>query len=110
VSRESIKIAFLVAALNNLDLMSCDIGNAYLNATCREKIWFVAGAECSPDLHGCVCKLVRALYGLKLSGAAWMAMFAESIVNIMDFKPTRADADVYMRKNFRNDGIPYYKY
>jgi hypothetical protein len=34
VSRESVKIAFLIAALNGLDLMSCDIGNAYLNAKC----------------------------------------------------------------------------
>jgi hypothetical protein len=58
VSRESVKIAFLIAALNDLDIMSCDIGNAYLNAKCREKIWFVAGAECGPDLQGCVCKLV----------------------------------------------------
>jgi hypothetical protein len=58
VSRESVKIAFLIAALNDLDLMSCDIGNAYLNAKCRERIWFVAGAECGPDLQGCVCKLV----------------------------------------------------
>ena len=61
VSRESIKIAFLVTALNDLDIMSCDIGNAYLNAPCREKIWFVAGAECGPELHGSVCKLVQAL-------------------------------------------------
>ena len=110
VSRESVKIAFLVAALNGLDLMSCDIGNAYLNAKCREKIWFVAGAECGPDVQGSVCKLVRALYGLKSSGAAWRAMFAEFIINAMGFKPTRADADVYMRKNFRNGGNPYYEY
>ena len=34
VSQESVKIAFLIAALNGLDLMSCDIGNAYLNAKC----------------------------------------------------------------------------
>ncbi len=58
VSRESVKIAFLIAALNGLDLMSCDIGNAYLNAKCQEKIWFVTGAECGPDLQGSVCKLV----------------------------------------------------
>ena len=58
VSRESVKIAFLIAALNDLDIMSCDIGNAYLNAPCREKIWFVAGKECGPDLEGKPCKLV----------------------------------------------------
>ena len=110
VSQESVKIAFLIAALNGLDLMSCDIGNAYLNAKCREKIWFVAGAECGPDLQGCVCKLVWALYGLKSSGTAWRAMFSEFVINVMGFKPTRADADVYMRRNLRNGGTPYYKY
>ena len=110
VSRESVKIAFLVAALNDLDIMSCDIGNAYLNAPCREKIWFVAGAECGPELHGSVCKLVRALYGLKSSGAAWRAMFSAFITNCMGFTPTRADADVYIRKNHRNGGEPYYEY
>lgn len=110
VSRESVKIAFLVAALNDLDIMSCNIGNAYLNAPCWERIWFVAGVECGPDLQGHVCKLVRALYGLKSSGAAWRAMLVEYIINKMDFRPTQADADVYMRKNFRNGGQPYYEY
>ena len=61
VSRESVKIAFLIAALNDLDIMLCDIGNAYLNAPCREKIWFVAGPECGPTLQGKPRKLVQAL-------------------------------------------------
>jgi hypothetical protein len=39
----SVHIAFLLAALNDLDIISCDNGNVYLNAPCREKIWFVAG-------------------------------------------------------------------
>lgn len=32
VSRNSVRIAFLVAALNDLDILATDIGNAYLNA------------------------------------------------------------------------------
>ena len=32
VSRESVRIAFLVAALNDLDIVMFDIGDAYLNA------------------------------------------------------------------------------
>jgi hypothetical protein len=63
VSRDSVRIALLVAALNNLDIMACDIGNAYLNAPCREKIWFVAGPEFGSK-QGQVVKVVRALYGL----------------------------------------------
>ena len=110
VSRESVKIAFLVAALNDLDIMSCDIGNAYLNAPCREKIWFVAGKECGPDLEGKPCKLVRALYGLKSSGAAWRAMFSHFIINTLGFLPTRIDPDVYYRKNYRPNGEAYYEY
>lgn len=110
VSRESVKIAFLIVALYKLDNMTCDIGNAYLNAPCRENIWFVAGAECGPKVQGMVCKLVRALYGLKSSGAAWRAMFSAFIINGMNFKPTRANPDVYMRKNFHNGGTAYYEY
>jgi hypothetical protein len=43
VSRDSVRLAFLIAALNGLSVVSCDIWNAYLNAPCREKIWFQAG-------------------------------------------------------------------
>jgi hypothetical protein len=32
VSRDSVRIALLIAALNGLQIMSCDIQNAYLNA------------------------------------------------------------------------------
>jgi hypothetical protein len=45
VSRESIHISLLLAALNDLNVMSDDISNAYLNADTKEKVWFRAGAE-----------------------------------------------------------------
>jgi hypothetical protein len=34
VSRESVRLAFLIAALNDIDIISCDMENAYLNAKC----------------------------------------------------------------------------
>jgi hypothetical protein len=37
-------------------------------------------------------------------------MFSEFIINIMGFKPMRADADVYIRRNVCNGGTPYYEY
>lgn len=49
VSRDSVRLAFLIAALNDLEISSCDIGNAFLNAECREKIWFEAGSELGQD-------------------------------------------------------------
>ena len=39
VSRETICIAFLIASLNDLDICAANIGDTYLNAECKEKIW-----------------------------------------------------------------------
>ena len=45
VARDSVRIALTIAALNGLDILSCDIQNAYLTAECREKIYTIAGPE-----------------------------------------------------------------
>ena len=39
VSRDSVRIAFLLASLHDLDIFACDIFNEYLNAKCGEKLW-----------------------------------------------------------------------
>ena len=72
--------------------MTCNVRNAYLNASCREKIWFVAGTE-HGEKKGKAMVLVRALYGLKASGASWREMFADTLLS-MNFIPTQADPDV----------------
>lgn len=108
VSRDSVRIAFLIAALNDLDVIACDVGNAYLNAPCREKIWFVAGPEFG-SRQGTVIKIVRALYGLKSSGASWRSMLNSSILEI-GFEATVADPDVYRKANAKGNGFKYYEY
>ena len=45
VSRDSVRLILLVAALNGLNIMACDIQNAYLMADCSEKIWTIDGLE-----------------------------------------------------------------
>jgi hypothetical protein len=84
----------LTAALNDVDVMKCDIGNAYLNAPCREKIWFVTGLEFG-SRQGRVVKIVRALYGLKSSGTSWQSVLKQTILEDLQFKPTIADPDAY---------------
>ena len=108
VSRDSVRLAFLIAALNDIEIIACDVGNAYLNAPCREKVWFVAGPEFG-SRQGSVIKVVRALYGLKSSGAAWREMFNGTILE-MGFVPTIADPDVYRRANAKENGFKYYEY
>ena len=45
VSRESVSIAFLLVLLNDLEIFAYDIGNAYLNAKFRDKLWTEYGTE-----------------------------------------------------------------
>jgi hypothetical protein len=45
VSRDSVRIFFLLAALNDLEVMAADIQNAYLSAPAMEHHWTRAGPE-----------------------------------------------------------------
>ena len=108
VSRDTVRIAFVIAALNGLDVSSCDIGNAYLNAPCREKIWCVAGTEFGSD-KGKVLQVVRALYGLKSSGASWRAMFAQTL-NDFGYQSSKADPDLWYKPKTKPNGDEYYSY
>ena len=51
VSRDSVRIALTMAALNGLTVMACDIQNAYLTADCHEKIWTRAALQPRPSLN-----------------------------------------------------------
>jgi len=107
VTRDSIRLAFLIAGLNGLKVLAADVTNAYLNAPCREKIWFEGQIETGPD-KGKILIVVRALYGLKSSSAAWRADLAR-VLREMNFDSTLADPDVWIRKARRENGDDYYE-
>ena len=52
--------------------------------------------------------MVRDLYGLNSSGAAWRSMFEETFRD-MDFVPTVVDPDVYCRQASNPNGEYYYE-
>ena len=104
ISRDSIRIALTIAALNELSVMACDMQNVYLTAECRERIWTRAGPE-----FGSIMLVKKVLYGLKGSGAAFRAHLAEKLHDI-GFIPTRADPDVWRQPAVKPDGFEYYEY
>ena len=53
-----------------MEVWAEDIGNAYLEATTREKLYIVAGPEFE-ELQGQILAIHKALYGLKSSGLRW---------------------------------------
>jgi hypothetical protein len=103
VSRDSVRIALTIAALNGLEVLACDIQNAYLTAPCREKIWTIAGPEFGSEC-GQLMLITRALYGLKSSGAAFRAFLAETLYEL-GYVPSKADPDVWMRPAVKPNGF-----
>ena len=108
LSHNSIQIALTIAALNEVEVMACDIQNAYLTADCREKNWTRAGPEFGSEA-GMIRFILKALYGLRSSGAAFHAHLAETLYDI-GLVPTRANPDVWRRPAVKEDGYEYYEY
>ena len=96
-----------IAALNGLEILACDIQNAYLSAPCREKVYCIAGPKFGSDA-GKVMVVKMALYGLRSSGASFRAMLADTIWK-MQYRPSKADPDVWLRPAAIPDRRKYYK-
>ena len=84
-----------LAELNGLLLWSTDIGNAYLEATTKEKVCIIAGPEFG-SLEGHLLLIHKALYGLRSSGLRWHERFADTLRS-MGFFPSKAEDDIWMR-------------
>jgi hypothetical protein len=78
VSRDSVRLFFLLAALNNLKVLSADIQNAYLTAPIKEKYWYRTGLEFGSN-QGRPAKIVRALYGLPSAGFRFRSHLASKL-------------------------------
>ena len=102
VSRDSVRIMLMIAALNDLKIEGADIENAYLTAPCREKVWMKGGIEFG-DLENEILIIEKALYGLKSSGAAFRAFLAQTF-DKMGFTSSVADPDIWMRPAMKSDG------
>ena len=109
VSKETVRIAFTYAALNDLDIFAADIKNAYLQAPITEKYWTRCGPEFGPELEGSVAYIVRALYGTKCGGRDFRNHLRECM-EMLGYESCLADPDLWIRKSSTDEGIKYYEY
>jgi Reverse transcriptase (RNA-dependent DNA polymerase) len=107
VTRESVRIGFLLAAVDGVRMLSCDIGNTYLNADTNEKVYTIAGPEFGGE-QGQVMIIKKALYGLKTSGKEWRELFAGTLSDFK-FRSTYGDPDVWLRGAVHSDQHRYYE-
>eukprot|EP00957_Ditylum_brightwellii_P092664 7055790-Ditylum_brightwellii.AAC.1 len=88
------RMMIFLAELNGMKLLSADIGNAYLEAYTDEKECFIAGHEFKDyGYEGHLMLIMKALYGLKTSGARFHEKFADTMYQL-GFMPSKADSDV----------------
>ena len=79
VTLKGMRMCMLIAEMNGLKTMAGDVGNAYLEAYTREKIYFIARPEFG-ELEGTIMIIIKALYGLKTSGARYREHFADYLL------------------------------
>jgi hypothetical protein len=108
VTRESVRIALLIAALKDMSVLGADISNAYLNAPTTKTVWTILGAKWGSDA-GKKAIIVRALYGLKSSGAAYRNHLA-SYIRLFDFRSCLADPDVWYPIAKKDNEEEFYEY
>ena len=89
------ELSIFLAKLNNMEPCGADIGNAYLEATIKEKIYIVAGPEFE-ELQGHILVIHKALYELKSSGLRWSYRIHDIMLQ-QGFETCRADPCVWLR-------------
>jgi hypothetical protein len=108
-SRQSVRIALTLAALNDFDVKMAYIENSYLTAPITEKVGTVLDPKFGDDA-GKRALIVRDLYGLKSAGAALRNHLAECMKHL-GWHPCRADRDLWMKAETRpDDGVLYWDY
>ena len=96
VSRDSVRIALTIAALNGLKVLACDIQNDFLTEKCREKCYTISGPEFGSD-KGKLMLITCALYRLNTSSAS-LRSYLEDTLCELGYTPTKDDPNVWLRK------------
>ena len=108
VSHDSVRLILLIAALNDLEVLSADVQNAFLTAPNKEKVYLRAGPEFGIN-EGKTYIVTKALYGLKSASASFRSYVADALDNA-GYRLSPADPDVWLRPALKPDGEKCYDY
>jgi transposase InsO family protein len=101
---ESLRLLLALAALEDWEIQQMDVKSAFLNGVLDEEIYMeqplgfiTSGTETK------VCRLKKAIYGLKQASRTWNLQFHGFLTGI-GFTRTHADAGVYVNHQRKGDG------
>ena len=105
VQTRTIRLLETIAMNEGLSFMTGDIGNAFVHALTKEKIYSVAGPEFD-HREGCKIIIKKALYGLATSARQWNLTLGD-VIRKMGFTPSRADPDLWIKESGNKDTYEY---
>ena len=95
----AIRLLLALVAHFDLELHQMDVVTAFLNGDLEEDIYMEQPEGCidkaQPDS---VCKLLRAIYGLKQAHRQWHSRIDEFLIGELGFKTTHSDPCLYIRR------------
>ena len=101
----SVRLLDLIADELGLQVLCGDIGNAFIQAMTKEKIYTRVGPEFGSSAFSMAIS-TRTLYGLTTSAERFRTLLAD-FLRSLGFSPSRYDRDVWMRLTDAKDGHDY---
>ena len=92
----SVRLLDIIADAWNKEVLTGDIGNAFIQSDTNEKIYTRFGTEFG-EYKKCVAIIVKALYGLTTSAERFRSKFADLLCSI-GFKSSRYNCNLWMIK------------
>ena len=99
VSRETVRIALIIAAFNDLEIKLGDILNVDVQAQVTEKVQTTLGSEFGKDARK-TAVIARTLYGLKTVGAAFRSHLARCMESL-GYGSDKEDLDLWLNPDIR---------
>ena len=96
-----------LAALNDLDILACDIKGDCLTDECRKIIYTISGAEFGSE-EGVIMLAKMYLWGLKSSGSDFRDKSAR-VLHGLNYQATKAEPEVWLRSETKADVTDYWE-
>jgi Reverse transcriptase (RNA-dependent DNA polymerase) len=95
VSLRGIRLIVYLAELNKMELWGANVGNAYLEAMTKYKVYIIGGPEFG-NLAGHPLCIFKAIYGLISSDLCWHQHFADVLRDIGSIQ-SKVESNIRMR-------------
>ena len=95
--------------MNDVEVLSADIRNAYLQPPTTEKHYIICGPKFGIEHQGNKALIIQALYGCKVAGQDFWHHL-RICMDFLGFKYCKADPDVWVIPANHADVSEYYEY